>query len=374
MPVNRAAWQPPNHGALQIAPAPYTQPRDNEIVVKNHAVAINPLDWILQCAGNIFFPWIKYPFILGSDLAGEVVEVGHGVSRFKVGDRVLAHAAGTEKSRNRGAEGAFQQYTVVLTQMAAPIPPDLSYESACVLPLGISTAACGLFQRDQLGLDPPSTPRRAKSESVVIWGGSTSVGMNAIQLAVAAGYDVIATSSPRNFEYLRRLGASHVFNYASLTAIDDVTECLHGKTVAGALAIGEGAADACLRVLRSCEGKKFVSMTSFPMSFQTMKRGTNILFHFVRKMPRVTAHVISLFLKSRLWRIRTKAVFATSILHNEVSKLIYEEFLPGALCEGEYIAAPEPQVTGEGLDAIQTALDIQKQGVSASKIVVTHLN
>ncbi len=54
--------------------------------------------------------------------AGEVVEVGTAVTRFQVGDRVLGHAVGSDKQRNSAAEGAFQEYTVVLARMAAPIP------------------------------------------------------------------------------------------------------------------------------------------------------------------------------------------------------------------------------------------------------------
>ena len=76
-------------------------------------MAINPIDWIKQVAGDFVFSYIEYPFVLGSDLAGEVVEVGQGVSRFRVGDRVLGHAAGTDPKRNSAAEGSFQEYTVV---------------------------------------------------------------------------------------------------------------------------------------------------------------------------------------------------------------------------------------------------------------------
>ncbi len=103
MPTNTAAWLPAKHARLEVGPAPYTPPAEGEIVVENHAVAINPLDWILQLVGNVIFRWIDYPFVLGADLAGEVVEVGAGVSRFQVGDRVLAHAVGTDNKRNRAA-------------------------------------------------------------------------------------------------------------------------------------------------------------------------------------------------------------------------------------------------------------------------------
>lgn len=89
MPENHAAWLVAKQTPLEVKAAPYTAPRPDEIVVRNHAIAINPIDWIKQCSGNMLFSWIEYPFVLGSDLAGEVVEVGTGVTRFKVGDRVL---------------------------------------------------------------------------------------------------------------------------------------------------------------------------------------------------------------------------------------------------------------------------------------------
>lgn len=159
MPTNTAAWLGAKGAKLAVKPAPYTHPHENEIVVKNHAVAINPLDWIIQVAGSIAYRWIKYPFILGADLAGEVVEVGTAVTRFKVGDRVLGHAVGTDNDRNSPAEGAFQEYTVLLAQMAAPIPGTMPYASAAVLPLGLSTAACGLFQKDLRRCTIPLRPR-----------------------------------------------------------------------------------------------------------------------------------------------------------------------------------------------------------------------
>lgn len=117
-----------------MAPAPYPRARENEIVIRNRAVAINPLDWIKQSIGDLIFSWIRYPFVLGADCAGEVVEVGDSVTRFAVGDRVLGHAVGTDRKRNSAAEGAFQHYTVV-------------------------------------------TPKPT-GQTLLVWGGSTSVGSN----------------------------------------------------------------------------------------------------------------------------------------------------------------------------------------------------
>lgn len=96
MPTNRAAWLEPKQAKLEVKSAPYPQPLEHEIIIKNHAIAINPVDWItpLPLIGNLLSPWITFPFVLGSDLAGEVVEIGKAVTRFKVGDRVLGHAVG----------------------------------------------------------------------------------------------------------------------------------------------------------------------------------------------------------------------------------------------------------------------------------------
>ncbi|KAK9328256.1 chaperonin 10-like protein [Lipomyces starkeyi] len=86
MPSNKAAWLTAKAKPLEIKSAPYTSPGKDEIVIKNGAVAINPVDWAMQLMGESLFRWITYPLVLGSDVAGEVVEVGSAVSRFKIGE------------------------------------------------------------------------------------------------------------------------------------------------------------------------------------------------------------------------------------------------------------------------------------------------
>lgn len=363
MPTNTAAWLETKQSKLEVKPAPYTPPREDEIVVKNHAVAINPLDWLIPIIGSAAFRWIKYPFVLGSDLAGEVVEAGTAATRFKVGDRVLGHAVGTDKDRNTSAEGAFQEYTVVLARMAAPIPDSMLYENATVLPLTLSTAACGLFQKDQLSLQYPSANSEPTGKILLIWGGSTSVGGNAIQLAVAAGYEVITTSSPKNFDYVKKLGASQVFDYNSKTVVDDIIEAFEGKTIAGALAIGKGSAEPCVDIVHACNGDKFVSTASQAVSFEN-----GMTFPLTLKL--VSSNV-ALQVKTRMRRIRMKAIFGTTLKDNEVSRVIYEDFLPKALTEGRYVAAPDPYVVGKGLEYVQIGFDVQREGVSAKKVVVS---
>ncbi len=370
-PTNTATWLIAHQADLQIKPAPYTLPSENEIVVKNHAVAINPVDWMTQLAGNVLFSWMKRPFILGSDLAGEVVAVGSAITRFKPGDRVLAHAVGTDKKRNRSAEGAFQAYTVVLAHMAAPIPDSLPFESAAVLPLALSTAACGLFQTDQLALQHPSLSVTPTGKTLLVWGGSTSVGSNAIQLAVAAGYEVITTASTKNFNYVRELGASQVFDYNSPTVVPDIIDAFRGKTLAGALAIGNSAAEDCLAIVSACKGNRFVSIATFPLAFEGLTKGKSVGLHLLRQAPRLLRFVGLMAFNSLTKRVRTNSIFGTTLMDNEVSELIYKDFLPKALAEGRYRALPAPYLIGKGLSYVQAGLERQRKGVSVQKVVIS---
>lgn len=91
-PINSAAWQAGIGAKLNVGPCDYTHPGNGEITIRNVALAINPADWILQ--GMSIGGSMAYPMILGNDVAGEVVEVGDGVSRFAVGDRVVGQAVG----------------------------------------------------------------------------------------------------------------------------------------------------------------------------------------------------------------------------------------------------------------------------------------
>jgi NADPH:quinone reductase-like Zn-dependent oxidoreductase len=373
MPKNEAAWLVEKGDLLQVREAPYPEPGAGEIVVRNHAVAVNPVDWIVPFLGHFrIFPWIKRPFILGSDVAGEVAAVGAGVTEVKVGERVLAMAAGACKQRNRAAEGAFQNYTIVLPRLTTVIPHNVSYAQAAVIPLGITTAACGLFQRDLLALELPSAHPKPRNEWVIVWGGATSVGSNAIQLAVAAGYSVVSTASPKNFDYLKSLGAAEAFDYRSKDAVRDVVTALLGKEVVGAFAIGAGSALDCIDILAQCRGRKFVANCSADIPFDVLGGGRTIgLLAILRLLPLRIRSGAALRRKSRRHGVAVKFFDASSVVDNEVGPAIYRNYLGPALALGLLRPAPPPQVVGHGLAAIQTALDIQRKGVSAAKVVVT---
>ncbi|KAF7535341.1 hypothetical protein G7054_g5439 [Neopestalotiopsis clavispora] len=387
---NRAAYLVDKHGKpLEVRPAPYTAPGPGELVIRNAAVAINPLDVGTQMAGSLMFPWIKYPAIMGLDVSGVVVEVGPvgdkqlssgQAPKFRIGDRVVGHAIGVDKRSNRACETAFQKYTVLRSYLTSKIPKDLSHERACVLPLGLSTAACGLFIKEYLALQMPKVSSRAQMEAdassaegadkevVVIWGGSTSVGSNAIQLARAAGYDVVATASPNNFEYVKSLGASLVLDYKrGADTVSDIIGALQSRTCAGAMAIGVGSLEACIDIVASVPGRSFVSQASNPLDMSDMPTGVAGL---VGTLLKLLWWNISTALKAKMKGVSTKFIWGSDVINDQVGSAIYNDFLPEALASDRLKAKPDPRVVECGLESIQQAIDTCKTGVSAAKVVV----
>ena len=369
MPSNRAAWltQPKTPYPLEVKSAPYTSPKADEVVVKVRAVAINPIDWLKAGKGyGMVFPYVKLPFVQGTDLAGDVVEVGPGVTRFAIGDRVLSFAVGINKNFNTSAKSAFQQYAVCLEHMTTGFQDTMSYEQASVIPLGLTTASCALFQADQLNLSYPTIPRRSNGKTILIWGGSTSVGCNAIQLAFAAGYDIVTTCSPKNFGLCKSLGATQCFDYNRKTCIPDLIQTLQHTNFAGAFSAGINSDGPCFDVVSKCKSGKFVSMVSFPRP----EPEPTIL-----ALPRTIAFFASWFIgttiKTRIRGIDWKFCMVEAMSQNGVGKAIYADYLPKALSDGSFVPAPEPEVIGEGLESIQAAYVRQEQGMSAKKAVVT---
>lgn len=198
-------------------------PSPTQIVIQAHAVAINPLDYIIQQTGMIV-PEEAYPFVLGNDISGEVVEVGSSVSKLKPGDRVIACAE----------NGCFQNYNTVEQVLATKLPDNVSYTQGSVLPLALCTAAVMLFQQDTLALDYPKVGPKSNGKVVLAWGGSSALGSNGIQLLKGAGYEVAATAGVHNHQYVKDLGADYVFDHKAADVESHIISALKGKAFAGA--------------------------------------------------------------------------------------------------------------------------------------------
>ena len=171
---------------------------------------------------------------MGEDVAGEIVEVGEGVTTFQKGDRVFAFVhlslfgkiivAMLTLSRhmvslvtNQSEDGGFQLYSAAVAAKTAKLPDSISFSEGCVLPLAFDTAAVGLYSDHSdgfLGLPLPSADAKSSGKTIVVWGGSSSVGALAIQLAVQSGAKVVSTASERNHEFCKKLGATEVSSMA----------------------------------------------------------------------------------------------------------------------------------------------------------------
>ncbi|KAI3317814.1 GroES-like protein [Xylariaceae sp. AK1471] len=343
-PTNKAAFYPSNKApSLEVSPSPYPTIGDGELLVKVGVVAINPVDWKIQQVGTDLFPFLTYPLAGGMDIAGTVIEVGPSSSssvnapqRFRPGDRVLGFPF-----EFSSRAGGFQHYVVVPAGLAVPIPDSIPFADASVLPSGVATAAVALYQ--YLGLEHPTLPpRKSNGKTVFIPGGASVVGSNAIQLAVASGYEVITTSSPKNFAHCEALGASRVFDYHSPNLTQDLKEAFKGKQCAGGFSTVEGSNEVVFDVVGASEGSKSVACTIL-LGSEGVPEG-----------------------------IKAEMIHAYWIKDTPLCEVIFGKFLPEALASGHYKCVPKPLVVGRGLEFVQVALDKGKaNSVSCQKLVVS---
>ncbi|EIW77113.1 GroES-like protein [Coniophora puteana RWD-64-598 SS2] len=183
------------------------KPGPGEVLVKNYAAALNPVDWKIQAYG-LFLDESRYPVVLGSDTAGVVEEVGAGVARVSKGDRVTAR--GTFLTNN---QAGFQQYTLTNSNFVAKLPDTITFDEAASLPVGVDTASIGLFGPKDGNLTFPDKLDTYKGQTIFILGGSSSVGHYTVQAARLAGFStIITTSSLAHENNLKSLGATHVID------------------------------------------------------------------------------------------------------------------------------------------------------------------
>lgn len=117
-------------------------------------------------------------------------------------------------------------YSAAVAAITAKIPDSLSFTDGAVLPLALDTAAMGLYSPSSsgfLGLPYPSHGKKSSKDVVVVWGGSSSVGAVAIQLATASGATVVAVASSHNHDLCKSLGAAEVSTETHMLALHVLT-------------------------------------------------------------------------------------------------------------------------------------------------------
>ncbi|KAF5567605.1 zinc-binding alcohol dehydrogenase domain-containing protein [Fusarium phyllophilum] len=335
----------PKAHPMVITSSPVPVPTGNEILIRVRAVAINPADYAVQKLGIVIKPEF-YPYVNGNDVSGEVVSVGPDQTRFIPGDRVVGHAMAWQKGDNK--YGAFQEYSIMVEPKVAKIPDRIPYKDAAVLLLGLTTSSAMLFSPTLMALDLPmaGTEMNSKGKVVVVWGGSSSVGSNAIQTVKAAGYIVAATASKHNHGLLKEMKVDYVFNYKKDGIVEEIISTLSGiGDLAGVYCAvySDTAITACATIADRLLGKKCLG-TILPPGLP---------------VPGTTPDGVQVLINDIVLLGST-----------DTGKRLWVDWLPGALEDGTMKCMPHPQVVGKGLHELQNAVDTIGKGVSGKKLVV----
>jgi NADPH:quinone reductase-like Zn-dependent oxidoreductase len=248
------AFGPPDVMTFERISRP--QPGPGEVLVKVKAAGVGPWDgWIRAGQGAQPEP---LPLTPGSDLAGDVVAVGPGVSRPLVGEPVYGVT-------NSHFIGAYAEYALASAAMIARKPASLSYIEAAGVPVVAVTARQALFDHARL----------TAGQTVVIHGGAGAVGAYAVQFARRAGLHVIATASADDAALVRELGADTVIDYKTGRFEDKVRDADAVIDL-----VGGDTQKRSFQVLR--RGGKLISAVSEPDQALAQKQGVDASFFLVK--------------------------------------------------------------------------------------------
>ncbi|KHG22447.1 hypothetical protein F383_27148 [Gossypium arboreum] len=186
---------------LKHVEVPIPTPNQGEILLKLEATSLNPVDWKIQ--KGMLRPFLprKFPYIPASDVAGEVVKVGPGVTNYKAGDKVVSmlhHFTG----------GGLAEYAVAKENLTVARPPEVSAAEGAGLPVAGLTAHQALTQSAGVKLDGSG-----QQVNLLITAASGGVGQYAVQLAKLGNTHVTATCGARNLDFVKSLGADEVLDY-----------------------------------------------------------------------------------------------------------------------------------------------------------------
>jgi NADPH:quinone reductase-like Zn-dependent oxidoreductase len=207
---------------LRYEDAPEPDIGPDEVLIRIHAAGVNPADWKSREGLMRQVRPLQFPAILGGDAAGIIERVGAVVSRFKLGDAVVARV-----------NGAYAEFAAIKTDAVGRAPKSIPLAHAAGIPIAAGTAWTVLFEAADL----------KKVRTILIQGGAGGVGTFAIQLAKLAGLHVIATTSGPNRALVESLGADLVIDYTSENVaekardMDLVLDTVGGETLKSSYAL-----------------------------------------------------------------------------------------------------------------------------------------
>ncbi|KAL6271139.1 hypothetical protein ACE6H2_028050 [Prunus campanulata] len=175
--------------------------KKDEVLLKIEAASLNPSDFKIQKGlARPFLPR-KLPYTPVTDVAGEIVEVGQGVKKFKVGDKVVALLS-------FGNGGGLAEFAVAKEKLVVARPPEVSAAEGAGLPMAGLTAHQAVTKDGRIKLD-----ETGQLKNILITGAAGGVGLYAVQLAKLGNTHVTATCGARNIELVKSLGADEVLDY-----------------------------------------------------------------------------------------------------------------------------------------------------------------
>jgi len=196
---------------LTLGEVPAPEPGPGQVLVRNHAVGVNPVDTYLRSNTDNRGP--KLPYTPGSDAAGVVEAVGSGVTAAKAGDRVYLGGAVT---------GAYAELSLCEQAQVHPLPGTVSFAQGAAMNVPYATAYHALFDRGH----------GQAGETVLVHGASGGVGIGAVQLARARGLTVIGTAgTERGRRLVLEQGAHHVLDHTAPGYLDELTRLTGGRGV-----------------------------------------------------------------------------------------------------------------------------------------------
>ncbi|VDB95722.1 unnamed protein product [Peniophora sp. CBMAI 1063] len=222
--------------AYAVGERPVPQPGPGQVLIRNVAVALNPLDVGIRTLG-LYVSEQDWPTVAGWDGAGTIAVLGPNVQTWAVGDVVMYQGWAPPDY------GTFQEYTLAEAELVSRVPGNISIEEATTIPSAYATAVCPLYNtlsaEHALGLTPPwDEGGRGKyaGQAALVIGGSGSVGQLTLQMLKLSGFSpIITTASSSNEAYCKSAGATHVIDYhtTSYDALPDkVAELLNGAPLA----------------------------------------------------------------------------------------------------------------------------------------------
>lgn len=337
---NVAAVIPAQGARLEIQKRPVPTPGEGEILVRNHAIAANPVDWKIQDYG-LFVE--TYPSVLGSDVAGEVVSVGSGVTHFVKSDRVAGFSGVIYNDKID--HGAWQTYTILPELGSFKVPQSMSFEKASVFPMGMATAAVALFE--VLGISREQQSPDAK-EALIIWGASSSVGASAVQIARIQGWKVYATASPKHHSWLKDIGAIDVLDYKDPDVASKMGQVIKSAGFYAKKAfdpISEGSSlDIVPEALKAAggEGGRIATVLWRPEG-KELPQGVEISLTVAMR------HAQDL---------------------KDLGRWFFNNWLEKHVASGEVTPVPKLEIVPGGVAVAQKVFDELKKGVSGKKLVV----